>query len=242
MKNCKNRRVYRHFCHFTGVTAALVRHRRTCVSRFYVAKGKNICYNLIRRITERSRSNGSFGNNEAEAARKRNLKELEDKRVRFAEALAQRGFQPEHCLFVQRDGRLCRRGAPGRRAVFAHRARPRAEEDFTFRAAGRARAYTEDVFIKSEGLGGILGFGKKGGVGFKLVVVPEEGEPLEMELISGLGTYLEIRPEKKVKNALLGVKRRRGNANFVWDFMPIEREAVNDLQSRWLAMINGEGV
>ena len=185
---------------------------------------------------------GLFGNNEAEAARKRNLKELEDKRVRFAEALAQRGFQPEHCLFVQRDGGFVAVARQGGELFLLTGPAPGAEEDFTFRAAGRARAYTEDVFIKSEGLGGILGFGKKGGVGFKLVIVPEEGEPLEMELISGLGTYLEIRPEKKVKNALLGVKRRRGNANFVWDFMPIEREAVNDLQSRWLAMINGEGV
>ena len=85
----------------------------------------------------------------------------------------------------------------------------------------------------------MLGFGKKGGVGFKLVIVPEEGEPLEMELISGLGTYLEIRPEKRAKNALLSVKRRRGNANIVWDFLPIERNALQPLQQRWLGIING---
>ena len=95
------------------------------------------------------------------------------------------------------------------------------------------------MLIKSEGLGGILGFGKKGGVGFKMVIVPEEGEPLEMELVSGLGTYLEVRPDKRGKNALLGVKRRRGNANFVWDFMPIEREAIDALQKRWMEIING---
>ena len=44
---------------------------------------------------------GLFSNNEAEALRKRNLKELEDKRVRFAERLKQEGFAPENCLFVQ---------------------------------------------------------------------------------------------------------------------------------------------
>ena len=182
---------------------------------------------------------GLFGNNEAEAARKRNLKELEDKRVRFAEALAQRGFQPEHCLFVQRDGGFVAVARQGGELFLLTGPAPGAEEDFTFRAAGRARAYTEDVFIKSEGLGGILGFGKKGGVGFKLVVVPEEGEPLEMELVSGLGTFFEVRPDRRVKNVLLNVKRRRGNANVVWDFQPIEREMLEGIQERWLKIING---
>ena len=32
---------------------------------------------------------------------------------------------------------------------------------------------------------------------------------MEIELVSGLGTYLEIRPDKRVKNALLNPKRRR---------------------------------
>ena len=97
----------------------------------------------------------------------------------------------------------------------------------------------EDIFIKSEGLGGILGFGKKGGIGFRLVVTPEEGAPLEMELISGLGTFFEVRPDKRVKNVLLNVKRRRGNANVVWEFQPIEREMLEGIQERWLKIING---
>ena len=182
---------------------------------------------------------GLFSNKEEEVRRKRNLKELEDKRVRFAERLAAEGFRPEHCLFVQRDGGFVAVARHGGALYFLTGPAPGAEEDFTLRRVGRARAYAEDVLIKSEGLGGILGFGKKGGVGFKLVIVPEEGEPLEMELISGLGTYLEIRPEKRAKNALLSVKRRRGNANIVWDFLPIERNALQPLQQRWLGIING---
>ena len=91
-----------------------------------------------------------------------------------------------------------------------------------------------------EGLGGILGSGKKGGYGFRLIVTPEEGEPMEIELVSGLGTYLEIRPDKRVKNALLNPKRRRGNANGVWDFQPVEREALEGVRDRWLRLVNGE--
>ena len=181
-------------------------------------------------------------NNEAEAKRKNNLKELEDKRVRFAEMLAQRGFEPERCMMVQKEGGFAAVALQGGELFLLTGPAPGADEDFTFRPAGRARAYVEDIFIKSEGLGGILGFGKKGGVGFKLVVVPEAGDPLEMEMVSGLGTYLEIRPEKRRKNALLSVKRRRGNANVVWDFAPIEREALEGLQKRWLEIINEPGL
>ena len=153
--------------------------------------------------------------------------------------MKQEGFAPENCLFVQKNGGFAAVARHGGEIFLLTGPGPGAEEDFTFRRVKRARAYTEDVFIKSEGLGGILGFGKKGGVGFKLIVTPEDGEPLEMELISGLGTYLEIRPDKRVKNALLNPKRRRGNANFVWDFLPLERETVAMLEKRWLELING---
>lgn len=182
---------------------------------------------------------GLFGNKEEEARRKRNLKELEDKRVRFAEMLAAEGFQPEECLLVQREGGFAAVARQAGELYLLTGPGPGAEEDFTFRRAGRARAHVEDIFIKSEGLGGILGFGKKGGIGFRLVVTPEEGAPLEMELISGLGTFFEVRPDKRVKNALLNVKRRRGNANVVWDFQPIEREMLEGIQERWLKIING---
>ena len=180
-----------------------------------------------------------ISNREAEALRKRNLQALEDKRMRFAEKLAAEGFAPESCLFVQREGGFVAVAQQNGELFLITGPAPGEEADFTLRRAGRARAYTEEILIKSEGLGGVLGFGKKGGVGFKLVIVPEEGEPLEMELISGLGTYLEIRPEKRAKNALLSVKRRRGNANIVWDFLPIERNALQPLQQRWLGIING---
>ena len=183
---------------------------------------------------------GLFSNKEEEVRRKRNLKELEDKRVRFAERLAAEGFRPEHCLFVQRDGGFVAVARHGGALYFLTGPAPGAEEDFTLRRVGRARAYAEDVLIKSEGLGGILGFGKKGGYGFRLIVTPEEGEPMEIEMVSGLGTYLEIRPDKRVKNALLNPKRRRGNANVVWDFQPVEREALEGVRDRWLRLVNGE--
>ena len=143
----------------------------------------------------------------------------------------------------------------------AHGALDKAADDFNSSISVDSRMYRQDirgsiahagVLAKMgivsdaegtaiiEGLGGILGFGKKGGYGFRLIVTPEEGEPMEIELVSGLGTYLEIRPDKRVKNALLNPKRRRGNANVVWDFQPVEREALEGVRDRWLRLVNGE--
>ena len=175
--------------------------------------------------------------NEAEVQRKQNLKELEDKRVRFAQRLAQEGFAPECCLFTQKEGGFVAVAKRGDEVFLLTGPAPGAQEDFTFRRARNPRVRVEEIFIKSEGLGGILGFGKKGGVGFRLIVTPEDGEALEMELISGLGSYLEFAPGTRGKNALLNPKRRRGNANFVWDFRPVEREAIEGLKKRWLELL-----
>lgn len=183
---------------------------------------------------------GLFTKNEAEVARKRNLQELEDKRVRFAQLLEREGFRPENCLYVQKEGGFAAVARRGDELFLLTGPAPGAPEDFTFRRVKRARAHAEDILVKSEGLGGILGFGKKGGVGFRLVITPESGEALEMELISGLGTFLEIKPGARTKNALLSSKRRRGNANFVWDFMPLDRDMIEPLRTRWLAIINNE--
>ena len=88
---------------------------------------------------------------------------------------------------------------------------------------------------QGEGLGGLLGFGKKGGAGFKLIVDTPDADEFAIEIVAGLNSFLEI---KGGKNGLLNPKRRRGNANFVWDFRPVEREHVAPLRSRWMKLIN----
>lgn len=137
--------------------------------------------------------------NEAEVQRKQNLKELEDKRVRFAQRLAQEGFAPECCLFTQKEGGFVAVAKRGDEVFLLTGPAPGAQEDFTFRRARNPRVRVEEIFIKSEGLGGILGFGKKGGVGFRLIVTPEDGEALEMELISGWAAIWNLPPARAGK-------------------------------------------
>ena len=107
---------------------------------------------------------------EAEAKRKQNLRELEDKRLRFAKRLTDEGFSAQACLFAQFNGGFTAVAKCGEDICLIKGPAPGADEDFSIRRIPGARARCEDILIKSEGLGGLLGFGKKGGAGFKLIV------------------------------------------------------------------------
>lgn len=174
---------------------------------------------------------------EAERQRKQNLKDLEDKRLRFAQMFAEQKIVPENILFTQRDGGFAAVAVAGDEFLLITGPAPGAKEDFSLLRVKQARARTEPIRIKSEGLGGLLGFGKKGGLGFKLLIDHVEGEePFELVVLSGLSTYLE---SEGTKAALFSPKRRRGNPNFVWEFRPVDRDLLEKIESRWLHLING---
>ncbi len=173
---------------------------------------------------------------EAEVKRKQHLRELEDKRLRFAKRLADEGFQPEAMLFAQARGGFAAVAKCGADIYLLTGPAPGSEEDFYFRKASGERAVCESIHIKSEGMGGMLGFGKKGGAGFKLLFDEPDGSIFEVEIVAGLNSFLEITGGK---NGLLNPRRRRGDANFVWDFRPVEREHLVPLRKRWTTWVNG---
>jgi hypothetical protein len=173
---------------------------------------------------------------EAEAKRKQHLRELEDKRLQFAQRLAAEGFAPDACLFAQHNGGFTAVAKTANGLFLLSGPAPGMEGDFSIIDITGQRARHEDIFIKSEGMGGLLGFGKKGGSGFKLIFQGEGGADVAIEIVAGLNSFLEITGGK---NGLLNQRRRRGNANFVWDFRPVEREHVPALRKRWTKLING---
>ena len=103
----------------------------------------------------------------------------------------------------------------------------------------RYRLYDEEATLvrkKASPADGLFGFGKKGGSGFRLVVEAPENEEFSLEIVTGMNSFLEVIGGK---NGLVNPKRRRGNANFVWDFRPVEREHVAPLRTRWIRLSNG---
>ena len=84
----------------------------------------------------------------------------------------------------------------------------------------------EDYFEKSEGMGGFLGLGKRGAVGFRLIVERPDGE-LAIPYVYGLNCAA-VYPLKK--NPLLSVRRRRGDANVVWDLPPVDKRSLRKME------------
>jgi len=156
----------------------------------------------------------------AEALRKQNLKIMEDKRLRFAEELQAMGFRPEKMLFCSSEEgsfvALARWN--GRSAVIVSPCFGK-EGEFKLELHENLQYEKEDIFQKGTGLNGAFGFGTKAAKGFKLHITLRDGSVVSLDVVAGRTSWLE---SKEKKNPLLSVKRRRGDANVVWDLMPIE--------------------
>ena len=164
---------------------------------------------------------GIFDNAE-ELERKEKLRKLEDKRLAFAQELEKQGFAPEKMLFAQSDtggfvafcrdkGQYALVTAPGPNYVDA--------EDFRLVRMEALNVRSEDVHVKSEGMGGIFGFGKKAQIGVEYVITLPDGEEVRMPFVGGRNGWME-RIAKK--NPLLSTKRRRHNDNLSWEMAPLD--------------------
>ena len=156
----------------------------------------------------------------AEKLRKENLKSLEDRRLRFAEELQQKGFKPEKMLFCSTEGgqfvALARHS--GKTAVVVSPVFGQ-EGDFVIEFHDALQWEKEEVFEKGSGLNGAFGFGKKGAKGFVLHITLSDGSVAPLHVVAGRTSYLETDYKH---NPLLKTKRRRGDANIIWDLMPID--------------------
>ncbi len=162
---------------------------------------------------------------EAEKLRKLNLKILEDKRVCFAEELEKKGFRPERMLFCANEegsfvalARVDGKYAVVTSPVFGQ------EGEFKLVMMDQLNVRREDVFVKGTGLNGMFGFGRKAAKGLNVIIEMPDGSEELLCCIAGRTSYLEVNYKK---NPLLKTKRRRGDANIIWDFAPFESNAVD---------------
>lgn len=174
---------------------------------------------------------------EGEKMRKQNLKNLEDKRVRFAEELNKQGFKPEKMLFCsnEKGSFVALARWNGMYAVVVSPIFGQ-EGDFKIEFHKELKFRREDFFEKGTGLNGMFGFGRKGAKGVNIIIEMQDGSEEVLCAIAGRTSYLETNLKK---NPLLNTRRRRGDANIIWDFVPFEMTAVdkviNMLDSYYLA-------
>lgn len=165
-----------------------------------------------------------FFSNPVEDMRKQNLAALEDARLRFAEKMQNENFAPAKMLLVSTDRGgyvgLCRD-----RDRFCLIVSPNFGEAGEFTIEYSPAVRREDVFEAAEGMGGAFGFGKKGARGFNLIINREDGE-FSIPFI----TNRSAAAIANAKNPLLSTGRRRGNANLAWDFHPVDKAFLKQLE------------
>ena len=165
----------------------------------------------------------------AERQRKENLKIMEDRRIQFAEKLSRQGIRPERMIFFSReDGSFAAMARHEGRFILIDSPKFGEDGDFTVITRDNAPAYErQDILEKGTGLNGAFGFGTKGASGFILHLDVGEGLPVLIPVVSGRNSWMEVTYKR---NPLLSRKRRRGNANVMWDFTPIYLNDVEKIE------------
>ena len=169
-----------------------------------------------------------FDNN-AEKQRKENLRLLEDRRVLFAAKLEKMNFKPERMLFCScEDGSFTALARHNDKYAVVVGPAFGSDNDFIIDVQDALQVEREDVFEKGTGLNGAFGFGTKGAKGFNLFFTLSDGSVAKMPVVAGRTSWLEC-PLKK--NPLIKTKRRRGDANLIWDLMPIEPGVLSKIEN-----------
>lgn len=157
----------------------------------------------------------------AEKLRKENLKIMEDKRVRFVAEMEKRGFKPERMLFCSsEEGNFVALARWNEKYAIIVSPTFGQEGEFVLDLQDRLNYEKEEVFEKGTGLNGAFGFGTKGAKGYILHISLTDGSVVKLNVVAGRTSWMEVKTLRK--NPLLAAKRRRGDANIVWDLMPIE--------------------
>lgn len=165
---------------------------------------------------------------EEDRKRKENLKLLEDRRLRFAEKLQRQGFCPERMLFCSReDGTFAALARHDGKFALIESPQFGEDADFTIDIQDAPRYERNEVFEPGTGLNGAFGFGTKGAKGFDLILFNSDGLPVKFPVVNGRNSWMEATYKK---NPLLQTKRRRGDANVVWDFLPIQGSHIGRIE------------
>lgn len=165
-----------------------------------------------------------------EQQRLQSLQRLEDKRLIFARELKQRGIEIRHALLVQVGGGFKGLGSSGSALYLLSGPAPGEDADFKIEEISGCPVRFDPYSIPGEGGGGILGFGKKGGVGYMVVIRRADGTEEQFEMVSSLQCVMEIEDKPL---PLTSEVRRRGNANVVWDFSPVNARSLSKMVARW---------
>lgn len=162
----------------------------------------------------------------AEDARKANLKALEDARLAFLPQIQDAGTL---LLTLTERGSVRAVGFVGGAPHAIIAPEFGSVDAYLLIPLSGCRYRKEPFFEASTGLGGALGIGKRGGVGFTLMLETPDGE-WALPFIVRKSACLLCEPKR---NPMLVPKRRKGDSNPAWELKPIEKRDLNRIEI-WL--------
>ncbi|MHB8062621.1 MAG: hypothetical protein ACYDG2_08315 [Ruminiclostridium sp.] len=165
--------------------------------------------------------------------RKQQLKDLEQKRVKFAMDMKAQGVIPDRVLYVQKNGGFTGIGIDKTTLYVLTGPAPDDEAPFGIQAYKNFNAYMEEIYVEEDGLGGMFGFGKKGGNGWRFIVsLPND--QIILEIIPNMTNILDV---LAIDNRLFFIKEKQ-NYNFVFDMIPRSMEECNKILIKWTDILN----
>jgi len=171
-----------------------------------------------------------------EKSRKDALADLEERRVKFIESVKNAGIAPEKSLYIQREGGFWGFCVMRDKKYLIYGAGPAEDKDFYIEDISDASIIIEDIYTPSKGLGGVLGFGTRGGSGVCFTITRADGTSLEVPLLGALGAALDIDGGGR----FFDTKINRRTPNFAWNLEPVSPAKAKKIGLKWKEILGAE--
>jgi len=160
------------------------------------------------------------------------LHQLEEKRMAFARSMKEQGILPEKTLYMsQEDGSLFGIGIGGSTLYLITGPSLGSEEEYTCTAYESWRASLREEFKEPKGMGGVLGFGERGGRYWFLDLILSDRQVSIQITPNSLG----VEELEDKKNKLFSEKPLRGN--FLWLILPKAEAKIKKMLEEWAPVI-----
>ena len=174
---------------------------------------------------------------ESEKKRVQDLTNLEDKRVAWATKMKAEGMTFQQALFTQIGGGFEGVALTKSMRLFYLRGPAPGEEgvEFCCEPLLAPQCRFEPYILSPEGFGGVLGLGKKGGIGYKLFITTGNDQNRTIEFMPAVQNMLDISEGQPF--ALLDSVRNKKEYNFVWEFGSPDRAKMEAIALRWAKLL-----
>lgn len=162
---------------------------------------------------------------------KKHLNDMEAKRLTFALDSLARQYHPKRALYVQREDGFTGIGVNNKTLYLITGPAPGSSEYFQIQPLQDTAASLKPIFQEIKGMGGLFGYGEKGGAGWRLVI--EGSKVIEIDIIPCLTYFSDvIRDDDRLFSI------QENNKNNIYRYMrPQSHSTCYTILTKWLSIL-----